>query len=155
MPEATQPLVIVDYAHTPDALAQALAAVRPLARARGGRLWIVFGAGGDRDPGKRAPMGQAASAADVVVVTSDNPRTEDPRAIVAQIVAGATAAAQLITEPERARAIERAVLEAERADVVLIAGKGHEDYQIVGTVRQPFSDIEHARQAILQRAGTA
>ena len=119
-------------------------------------VWIVFGAGGDRDPGKRAPMGRAAAAsADVVVVTSDNPRTEDPRAIVAQIVEGAASATQLIIETERARAIERAVLEADRADVVLIAGKGHEDYQIVGSVRHPFSDVEHARQAILHRAGAA
>jgi len=156
VPQATQPLVVVDYAHTPDALAQALTAVRPLARARGGRLWIVFGAGGDRDPGKRAPMGQAAAAsADIVVVTSDNPRTEDPRAIVAQIVEGAANATQLIIETERARAIERAVLEADRADVVLIAGKGHEDYQIVGSVRHPFSDVEHARQAILRRGVAA
>ena len=97
----------------------------------------------------------AAASADVVVVTSDNPRTEDPRAIVAQIVEGAASATQLITETDRARAIERAVLEADRADVVLIAGKGHEDYQIVGSVRHPFSDVEHARQAILRRAGAA
>ena len=156
VPQATQPLVVVDYAHTPDALAQALAALRPLARARHGRLWIVFGAGGDRDPGKRVPMGEAAAAAaDVVVVTSDNPRTEDPRAIVAQIVEGAVSARQLITETDRARAIDRAVLEADLADVVLIAGKGHEDYQIVGSVRHPFSDVEHATQAIIRRAGAA
>ena len=153
VPQATQPLVVVDYAHTPDALAQALAALQPLAGARRGRLWIVFGAGGDRDPGKRVPMGEAAAvAADVVVVTSDNPRTEDPRAIVAQIVKGAASARQLITETDRARAIERAVLEADRADVVLIAGKGHEDYQIVGSERHPFSDVEHATQAIIRRA---
>ena len=108
VPQATQPLVVVDYAHTPDALAQALAAVRPLARARRGRLWIVFGAGGDRDPGKRAPMGRAAAAAaDVVVVTSDNPRTEDPRAIVAQIVEGA-ASARAADHRDRARPRDRA-----------------------------------------------
>ena len=156
VPQATQPLVVVDYAHTPDALAQALAALRPLARARRGRLWIVFGAGGDRDPGKRVLMGEAAAAAaDVVVVTSDNPRTEDPRAIVAQIAEGAASATQLITETDRARAIDRAVLEADHADVVLIAGKGHEDYQIIGSMRHPFSDVEHATQAIIRRAGAA
>jgi UDP-N-acetylmuramoyl-L-alanyl-D-glutamate--2,6-diaminopimelate ligase len=152
VPSSTQPLVIVDYAHTPDALAQALAAVQPLVRARGGKLWAVFGAGGDRDPGKRAPMGHAAAAAaDAVVITSDNPRTEDPQQIIEQVAQGAHAARRLLLEPDRALAIEAAVLQADASDVVLIAGKGHEDYQIVGAERRPFSDVEQARRAITRR----
>ncbi|HTN50625.1 MAG TPA: UDP-N-acetylmuramoyl-L-alanyl-D-glutamate--2,6-diaminopimelate ligase [Burkholderiaceae bacterium] len=151
-----QPLVVVDYAHTPDALAQALAAVRPLVCARGGRLWVVFGAGGDRDPGKRSPMGAAAAtAADVVVITSDNPRTEDPRAIISQVAGGATGAPRLMAEPDRARAIERAVRDADPSDVILIAGKGHEDYQIVGSERRHFSDVEQAQQALARRTEAA
>jgi len=147
------PLVVVDYAHTPDALMQALAALRPLVQARAGRLWVVFGAGGDRDPGKRAPMGAAAAAgADVVLVTSDNPRTEDPESIVTQVAAGAGAARELLREVDRAAAIAIAVARAGAADVVLIAGKGHEDYQIVGRERRAFSDVEHARTALLARA---
>ena len=149
----SEPLVIVDYAHTPDALTQALEALRPMVHARHGRLWVVFGAGGDRDPGKRAPMGAAAAAgADVVVVTSDNPRTEDPAHIVAQVAAGAQAARQLDTEVDRALAINQAVQRAAPNDVVLIAGKGHEDYQIVGGARLPFSDLEQARRALAGRA---
>jgi UDP-N-acetylmuramyl-tripeptide synthetase len=152
VPLATRPLVIVDYAHTPDALAKSIAAVRPIARARAGRVWVVFGAGGDRDPGKRAPMGAAAAAAaDVVVVTSDNPRTEDPLQIIDQVAAGARAARVLITEPDRAAAIRRAIDEAAAEDVIVIAGKGHEDYQIVGTAKRPFSDLEHARVAVACR----
>ncbi|HSQ11203.1 MAG TPA: UDP-N-acetylmuramoyl-L-alanyl-D-glutamate--2,6-diaminopimelate ligase [Burkholderiaceae bacterium] len=147
-----QPLVVVDYAHTPDALAQALEALRPLVRARQGRLWVVFGAGGDRDPGKRAPMGAAAAAADAVIITSDNPRTEDPQHIVDQVAAGARAARNLLTEVDRARAIERAIIAADPADVVLIAGKGHEDYQIVGTEKRPFSDVVQARRSLTMRA---
>jgi len=152
-----EPLVVVDYAHTPDALAQALTALRPMVDARHGRLWVVFGAGGDRDPGKRAPMGAAAAAgADVVVVTSDNPRTEDPARIVAQVVAGAQTAIQLETEVDRARAIAHAVMRAAPNDVVLVAGKGHEDYQIVGHTRLPFSDLDQARRALASRLqGTA
>jgi UDP-N-acetylmuramoyl-L-alanyl-D-glutamate--2,6-diaminopimelate ligase len=151
-----QPLIVVDYAHTPDALAQALAAIRPLAVARSGRLWVVFGAGGDRDAGKRAPMGEAAaSGADVVVITSDNPRSEDPLAIIAQVARGATAAADRITEPDRARAIDAAVRAADRADVILLAGKGHEDYQIIGGERRHFSDVDQAQQALARRMGAA
>ena len=153
VPASTQPLVIIDYAHTPDALAQALAAVRPVVQARGGKLWAVFGAGGDRDPGKRAPMGAAAAAAaDVVLVTSDNPRTEDPHKIIEDVLRGTAQARRLLTEPDRARAIETAVAQADAADVVLIAGKGHEDYQIVGTEKRPFSDLEQAQCAVLRRA---
>jgi UDP-N-acetylmuramyl-tripeptide synthetase len=148
----SQPLVVVDYAHTPDALTQALEALRPLVKARQGRLWVVFGAGGDRDPGKRAPMGAAAVAADAVVITSDNPRTEDPQRIVDQVAAGARMARDLLAEVDRARAIERAITAANPADVVLIAGKGHEDYQIVGTEKRPFSDVAQARRGLALRA---
>ncbi|MGH6622391.1 MAG: Mur ligase family protein, partial [Burkholderiaceae bacterium] len=149
------PLAIIDYAHTPDALTQAIAALRPLVQQRGGRLWVVFGAGGDRDAGKRAPMGAAAAAADVVIVTSDNPRTEDPQRIVAEVAAGAKAAGELLTIVERAAAIEKAIGAAANADVVLIAGKGHEDYQIVGAEKRPFSDVEHARLALARREAKA
>ena len=144
-----EPLVVVDYAHTPDALDNALAALRPLAAARGGKLAVVFGCGGDRDSGKRPQMGAvAARLADRVLVTSDNPRREDPQAIIADIVAGMPAAE---VEADRAAAIRRAVLGADPADVILLAGKGHESYQETKGVRQPFSDVEQARAALAQR----
>ena len=148
-----EPLAVIDYAHTPDALAQALAALRPLAQARGGRLWVVFGAGGDRDPGKRAPMGQAAAAADRVIVTSDNPRTEDPASIVAMVAAGVPAAAACERIVDRAEAIAHALAHAAAQDVVLIAGKGHEDYQDIGGSKLHFSDLEQAQAALAARAG--
>jgi UDP-N-acetylmuramoyl-L-alanyl-D-glutamate--2,6-diaminopimelate ligase len=156
-PEAALPLVLVDYAHTPDAIEQALAALRPVAQARRGRLWIVFGAGGDRDPGKRPQMGAAAvRGADQVVVTSDNPRSEEPGRIIDQILAGAgDAGARLIHTEDRALAIDRAVAQADAADVVLIAGKGHEQYQEVAGRRLAFSDLVCARQALQRRAGGA
>lgn len=153
------PLAVIDYAHTPDALAKALAALRPLAEARriqggGGRLWVVFGAGGDRDAGKRAPMGAAAAeGADVVVVTSDNPRSENAEAIASQVAAGAANARELITVVDRSRAIAHAIANAGPTDVVLIAGKGHESYQIIGAERLPFSDLSQARAALARRAG--
>ncbi|MDQ3189133.1 MAG: UDP-N-acetylmuramoyl-L-alanyl-D-glutamate--2,6-diaminopimelate ligase, partial [Pseudomonadota bacterium] len=149
---------VIDYAHTPDALTQALSALRPLVEARGeltggGKLWVVFGAGGDRDIGKRALMGAAAAhGADVVVVTSDNPRTENAELIVAQIAAGAAAARNLTAITDRAQAISYAISAAAPADVVLIAGKGHEAYQIVGTMNLPFSDVLEARAALSARA---
>jgi UDP-N-acetylmuramoyl-L-alanyl-D-glutamate--2,6-diaminopimelate ligase len=147
---AGAPLVVVDYAHTPDALAQVLAALRPVAQARGGRLAVVFGAGGDRDRAKRAPMGEAAARlADRVVLTSDNPRSEDPRAILRDIEAGMRAAHEV--EPDRARAIEAAIAAAAAADVVLLAGKGHERVQEIGAQRLPFSDAEVARAALARR----
>ncbi|MEP6608815.1 MAG: UDP-N-acetylmuramoyl-L-alanyl-D-glutamate--2,6-diaminopimelate ligase [Burkholderiaceae bacterium] len=150
------PLAVVDYAHTPDALAKALAALRPLASARGGKLWVVFGAGGDRDAGKRAPMGAAAAAgADVVVVTSDNPRSEDAKVICSQVTAGAIDARAVVTIVERAAAIGHAMAHASPGDVVLIAGKGHEDYQIVGAQRLPFSDVAHARAALARRSASS
>src|SRR5205807_505664 len=132
------PLAIVDYAHTPDALANALRAARRHCRAT---LRLVFGCGGDRDAGKRPLMGKiAAELADEIIVTDDNPRTEDPRRIVADIVAGTGRRAPLVIEHDRALAIHLALARSGPGDVVLIAGKGHEDYQIVGSERRPFRD---------------
>ena len=143
------PLAVVDYAHTPDALAQVLQALQPLARQRGGQLWCVFGCGGDRDPHKRPLMGAAAAAqADRVVLTSDNPRSEDPAAILAQVRAGAPAAE---LEADRARAIALALARADARDVVLVAGKGHEDYQETAGVRTPFSDRAQVTLALRRR----
>jgi UDP-N-acetylmuramoyl-L-alanyl-D-glutamate--2,6-diaminopimelate ligase len=151
---ADEPLVVVDYAHTPDAIEQALLALRPQAEARGGRLWIVFGAGGDRDPGKRAPMGAAAARrADRVVVTSDNPRSEDPAAIVAAVAAGAGRRAGVEQIVDRGAAIAHALAAADARDVVLIAGKGHEATQEAAGVRRPFSDVAHAQAALAARSG--
>lgn len=154
-----QPLVVIDYAHTPDALENVLRALRPVAEARGGRLAVVFGAGGDRDPSKRAAMGEAASrGADRVTLTSDNPRSEDPDAILAAIAAGMSRAGDAgrsaRVERDRARAIEQAVVEAAAGDVVLVAGKGHEEWQEVAGRRLPFSDAA-AAQAALARRGAA
>ena len=132
------PLAIVDYAHTPDALAKALQAARQHCR---GTLRVVFGCGGDRDAGKRPQMGRvAAELADDVIITDDNPRTEDPARIVADILAGLARPAEALVEHDRARAIQVALRRSGSGDVVLIAGKGHEDYQIYGTVRRPFLD---------------
>jgi UDP-N-acetylmuramoyl-L-alanyl-D-glutamate--2,6-diaminopimelate ligase len=148
-----QPLVAVDYAHTPDALDKALRALRPLAQERGGRLWCVFGCGGDRDAGKRPLMGAVAQQqADRVLVTSDNPRSEDPATIIHQILQGTIAGASVQPEPDRAAAIAAAIGQADALDVVLIAGKGHEDTQETAGVRLPFSDMAHA-QAALQARG--
>jgi UDP-N-acetylmuramoyl-L-alanyl-D-glutamate--2,6-diaminopimelate ligase len=145
---------VVDYAHTPDALQQVLAALRPLAAARGGRLLCVFGCGGDRDATKRPLMGAIASRlADRVVVTSDNPRSEDPAAIVAQVLAGAGANAEGVAD--RREAIARAVREAATGDVLLIAGKGHETTQVVAGVAHPFSDADEVRSALAQRRSAA
>ena len=150
-----QPLVAVDYAHTPDALEKALQALRPLAQQRGGQLWCVFGCGGDRDATKRPLMGAAAQHhADWVVATSDNPRSEDPAHILHQILQGTIAGETVRVEPDRAAAIALALNEADPADVVLIAGKGHEDYQEVAGVRRPFSDMAQARAALQARGGS-
>jgi UDP-N-acetylmuramoyl-L-alanyl-D-glutamate--2,6-diaminopimelate ligase len=142
-----QPLVLVDYAHSPDALAKLLDAARAHAR---GRVICVFGCGGDRDPGKRPLMGAVAEGrADVVVLTDDNPRTEDPRSIIEQILAGVREPDLAHVLADRAEAIHFALSEADPGDVVVIAGKGHEDYQIVGREVRPFSD----RQVVLDALG--
>ncbi|MET1113613.1 MAG: UDP-N-acetylmuramoyl-L-alanyl-D-glutamate--2,6-diaminopimelate ligase [Comamonas sp.] len=149
-----QPLVAVDYAHTPDALEQALKALRPAARQRGGRLWCIFGCGGNRDAGKRPLMGEVAQRhADCVVVTSDNPRGEDPDAIIAQILGGMSPSEQLHSEADRGAAIAQALAEAGPKDVVLIAGKGHEEYQESAGVKRAFSDMAQARKALAAREG--
>jgi len=148
--------VVVDYAHTPDALAKVLQALQPLAAARGGRLWCVFGCGGDRDATKRPLMGAiAAAGADQVVITSDNPRSEAPDAILAQILAGVAGHDDVAVIEDRRAAIAHAVQGAGAGDVVLLAGKGHEDYQDMAGVKRPFSDVEEARAALAARAGVA
>lgn len=144
-----RPLVAVDYAHTPDALAKALDALRPVAQARGGKLWCVFGCGGSRDSSKRPLMGAVAGAhADRVVVTSDNPRAEAMDAIISQILLGLTGVADVQVEPDRARAIAQTLAQAAAADVVLLAGKGHEDYQEIAGRRLPFSDLDQVNKAL-------
>ncbi|MDT3666094.1 UDP-N-acetylmuramoyl-L-alanyl-D-glutamate--2,6-diaminopimelate ligase [Cronobacter dublinensis] len=133
-----KPTVVVDYAHTPDALEKALQAARLHCA---GKLWCVFGCGGDRDKGKRPLMGAIAEQfADVVVVTDDNPRTEDPKAIIADILTGMLDAGRARVVEGRAEAVTNAIMQASENDVVLVAGKGHEDYQIVGTRRLDYSD---------------
>jgi len=141
-----RPLAIVDYAHTPDALAKALRAVRAHCA---GRLHLVFGCGGERDAGKRPQMAAiAAQLADVVVLTDDNPRGESPQRIVADIVAGLPATVRAEVIHDREQAIRHALGAARVGDVVLVAGKGHEDYQIVGSLRRPFSDQQVTRAAL-------
>ncbi|KPC52219.1 UDP-N-acetylmuramoyl-L-alanyl-D-glutamate--2,6-diaminopimelate ligase [Amantichitinum ursilacus] len=150
-----QPLVIVDYAHTPDALEKALITLR--ASMDGGKLFCVFGCGGDRDPGKRPLMARiACDQADNVVITSDNPRTEDPARIVDQIVAGlggvpGTGDDHYTVSIDRKTAIGDAIAVAEAGDVVLIAGKGHETYQEINGVRHHFDDVEEARAALQRK----
>jgi UDP-N-acetylmuramoyl-L-alanyl-D-glutamate--2,6-diaminopimelate ligase len=139
--------VFVDYAHTPDALERAIAALRP---STAGRLWVVFGCGGDRDRGKRPEMARvAATGADRVVVTSDNPRTEEPLAIIADVLSSGVTPHYV--EQDRRHAITTAVHSAEAGDTVLIAGKGHETYQILGSERVYFSDQEEAARALSSR----
>ena len=146
---AGHPLAVVDYAHTPDALEKALAALRPLAGQRGGKLWCVFGCGGDRDPAKRPLMGAvAARGADHVVLTSDNPRNENPQAILQQIAPGLTGHARMTQLEDRRQAIAHAIRSARGNDVVLVAGKGHESYQEIAGARLPFSDLVEVRQAL-------
>lgn len=146
------PTVAVDYAHSPDALAQALSALRPLATQRGGRLWCVFGCGGDRDASKRPLMGAiAAQNADQVVVTSDNPRSEKPEAIISQILLGLLKSQAVEVQSDRALAIADVVSRAMPGDVILIAGKGHEESQEISGVKHPFSDRAHAQQALRKR----
>lgn len=148
-----RPVVVVDYAHTPDALQKVLQSLREAKGA--GRLVCVFGCGGDRDRGKRPMMGQvAARLADVCIVTSDNPRSENPAEIIAAIVSGMSGNASRIIE-DRAAAIGVAIREASAADTVLLAGKGHETYQEIRGVKHPFSDIEVAQRALAAWRATA
>jgi UDP-N-acetylmuramoyl-L-alanyl-D-glutamate--2,6-diaminopimelate ligase len=138
-------IVLRDYAHTPDALERALAGLRPLTP---GRLMVVFGCGGDRDRGKRPIMGRiAAELADVAVVTSDNPRTEDPGAIIDQIEQGMAGVPHLRVV-DRLEAIHRALGEAREGDTLLLAGKGHETYQVLGTEKVPFDEREIVAKAV-------
>lgn len=147
------PLAVVDYAHTPDAVAQALQALRPLVQARGGQLWCVLGCGGNRDALKRPRMAAAAEThADQVVLTSDNPRDEDPLHILKAMQAGLRHPAAARVEVERAAGIAHALQQAAPQDVVLIAGKGHEDYQEIAGQRLPFSDQAQARLVLQARA---
>jgi UDP-N-acetylmuramoyl-L-alanyl-D-glutamate--2,6-diaminopimelate ligase len=146
------PLVVVDYAHTPDALDQALQALRPLAQARGGLLWCVFGCGGNRDATKRPLMGAIAHQhADHVVLTSDNPRDETPSLILSQILAGIPDNDAVDVIEDRRAAIHEAVARAAARDVVLLAGKGHEETQEVAGAKRPFSDMVVAAQALALR----
>ena len=146
------PVAVIDYAHTPDALAKALTALRPLVAARGGRLWCVFGCGGNRDAAKRPLMAAAAeAAADRLVVTSDNPRDELPQAIIDQVLAGLRAPALAQVQADRARAIAATLHAAAAEDVVLVAGKGHETYQEVRGERLSFSDVEQVQRAFTAR----
>ncbi len=150
---ANAPFAVVDYAHTPDALGKALRAARAHCT---GRLWVVFGCGGDRDPGKRRQMGAlAARLADDIVITDDNPRTEAPPAIAADIAGGIPPGTPFRIEHDRARAIRETLLAAGEHDVVLIAGKGHEDYQIYGRERRPFSDQKVVTAALGARGSAA
>ena len=144
--DGVRPLVVIDYAHTPDALEQALSSLRAHA---GARLACVFGCGGERDRGKRPMMARIAERyADQVIVTDDNPRGEDGDAIVAGIMAGFAAPEAVQVERDRAQAIARAIARAGAQDVVLVAGKGHEPYQEIAGVRHPFDDTEVARAAL-------
>ena len=159
--EIVGPEVVVDYAHTPDALEKVLTALQPFATERGGRLWCVFGCGGNRDTGKRPLMGAvAARLAQHVVVTSDNPRLEPPEAIIAQIMLGAASVADetesgdVVSIENRSSAISLAIETADARDVILLAGKGHEDYQDIAGVKHHFSDVERAELALRERTGS-
>ena len=164
------PLVVIDYAHTPDALEKTLATLRPVAQQRSGKLWCVFGCGGDRDSGKRPAMGVAAMAADHIILTNDNPRSEDPADIITQILSGITSSRASLPSPsplpsqaisaavepkvieDRAAAILWAVRHAARPDVILLAGKGHETTQEVRGKKHRFLDADHAALALATRA---
>ena len=151
-----EPLVVIDYAHTPDALEKTLEALRPMAAARGGELICMFGCGGDRDATKRPLMGAIAERlADGVVVTSDNPRSEDPQKILDQIAAGMKDASKARRIEDRASAILQAIRGAAREDVIVLAGKGHEATQEIMGKKRAFSDQDHARLALAARATQA
>jgi UDP-N-acetylmuramoyl-L-alanyl-D-glutamate--2,6-diaminopimelate ligase len=153
-----RPYVVIDYAHSPDALARTVQNARKLVdgpRGAGGaargKLFVVFGAGGNRDEAKRGPMGEAARPADHVILTTDNPRDEDPAVIASAIAAGLRGHGSVRTELDRRKAIATAIAEAGSGDVVLIAGKGHETEQIVGTTTTRFSDVDVAKEALAAR----
>jgi UDP-N-acetylmuramoyl-L-alanyl-D-glutamate--2,6-diaminopimelate ligase len=142
------PAVVVDYAHTPDALEKVLSTLREVTAPAGGKVICVFGCGGDRDRGKRPMMGTVVSKfADVSIITSDNPRSEEPRAIIDAIIGGMQEGGYQVIE-DRAKAIAQAICNAQAIDTVLLAGKGHEDYQEINGVRHPFSDSEIAHRAL-------
>jgi UDP-N-acetylmuramoyl-L-alanyl-D-glutamate--2,6-diaminopimelate ligase len=149
---ARAPHVVVDYAHTPDAIARTLRSARLLCK---GKMTLVFGAGGNRDRAKRRPMGEAASAADRVVITSDNPRSEAASAIAAEIRAGVARGVDVVTELDRRRAIELSIRDARPGDVVIVAGRGHETEQIIGTTTTHFSDVEVVRELTAGGASSA
>ncbi len=140
--------IVVDYAHTPEGIDQVLASVRPLVA---GKIIVVVGAGGDRDTAKRPDMGRAASQADVLYITSDNPRSEDPSAIIAAVAAGVDGPAAVVIEPDRRRAIEQAVTSADRNDAVLVLGKGHETGQEIAGRVLPFDDRQVAGRAVISQ----
>lgn len=143
------PLVVIDYAHTPDALEKVLAALRPVATSRGGQLWCMFGCGGDRDARKRPVMAAVAEQhADQIVVTSDNPRSENPLTIISQIMLGLSHRDAVHVQADRAAAIAHVLTLAQARDVVLLAGKGHEAHQEICGVKLPFSDRDHAQAAL-------
>jgi UDP-N-acetylmuramoyl-L-alanyl-D-glutamate--2,6-diaminopimelate ligase len=147
--------VLVDYAHKPDALEKVLHTLRGIVKNSGEshRLITVFGCGGDRDRTKRPVMGKlAAELSDFTFVTSDNPRTENPRAIIDEIVAGMSGHSNFAVEPDRKKAIYSAIDAAKLGDIVLIAGKGHEDYQIIGTTKTHFDDREVATEALQSKS---
>ena len=147
-----QPMVVVDYAHTPDALEKVLLALKPVATTREGQLWCIFGCGGDRDTGKRPMMAELAERyADRVVVTSDNPRFEDAQAIIDQILLGLRDRSSALVITDRAAAISQVLTQAQPNDVVLVAGKGHENYQEIRGLRAHFSDFEEAERALVIR----
>ena len=151
--QSDQPLVVIDYAHTPDAVEKALQGLTPLAKRRGGALVCVIGCGGDRDSSKRSQMASAAERfSQHVVLTSDNPRSEDPQSILSEMARGLQAPQSAHIEVDRATAIAMAVQQAQAADVVLIAGKGHETFQEILGVKYPFSDQWHAQQALNHRS---
>jgi UDP-N-acetylmuramoyl-L-alanyl-D-glutamate--2,6-diaminopimelate ligase len=146
----SEPLTLIDYAHTPDALEKALTTLREVTTKRGGALWCVFGCGGNRDATKRPVMGAIAKRfADKVVITSDNPRSESASSIVAHILLGTGEDAHVQVQIDRALAIEQTIAQANTNDVIVIAGKGHEDYQEIAGVKSPFSDQLHATAALV------
>jgi len=152
-PATGLPEVVVDYAHTPDALEKALRALLPWAAQRQGQLWCVFGCGGNRDATKRPLMAAVAQRyAGAIVLTSDNPRDESPATILAQMASGLSSQSRAMQIEDRAQAIAYAIQQAKSQDVVLLAGKGHEDTQEIRGQKLPFSDLAHARSALATRA---